>query len=117
MEDDLEFSPDFLEYFEATLTLLRSDPSLWCVSAWNDNGKRGLIDETKPELLYRTDFFGGLGWMITKELWANVSRPLNYNKFFLLIFSLFILKSPMRSWPRIPYTKELWANVSRPLTK
>ena len=37
-----------------------------CVSAWNDNGKAGLINETAPELLYRTDFFGGLGWMLTK---------------------------------------------------
>lgn len=73
VEDDLEFSPDFFEYFEATLPLLRSDPTLWCISAWNDNGKRGLIDETKPELLYRTDFFGGLGWMITRELWVEVS--------------------------------------------
>ena len=71
VEDDLEFAEDFFEYFEATLPILRADPTLWCVSAWNDNGKRGLIDETKPELLYRTDFFGGLGWMLTKELWTN----------------------------------------------
>jgi alpha-1,3-mannosyl-glycoprotein beta-1,2-N-acetylglucosaminyltransferase len=71
VEDDLEFSEDFFEYFEATLPILRSDPTLWCVSAWNDNGKRGLIDETKPELLHRTDFFGGLGWMMTSELWNN----------------------------------------------
>ena len=71
VEDDLEFAEDFFEYFEATLPILRSDPTLWCVSAWNDNGKRGLIDETKPELLYRTDFFGGLGWMMTRELWMN----------------------------------------------
>ena len=39
------------------------------MSAWNDNGKAGLINETAPELLYRTDFFGGLGWMLTK--WDN----------------------------------------------
>jgi len=71
VEDDLEVSPDFFEYFESTLPLLRKDPSLWCVSAWNDNGKKGLIDESNPDLLYRTDFFGGLGWMMTKELWMN----------------------------------------------
>ena len=71
VEDDLEVAEDFFEYFEATLPILRSDPTLWCVSAWNDNGKRGLIDESKPELLYRTDFFGGLGWMMTRELWMN----------------------------------------------
>ena len=38
---------------------------------WNDNGKKGLIDESRPDLLYRTDFFGGLGWMLTRELWVN----------------------------------------------
>ena len=53
VEDDLEIAPDFFEYFTATLPLLRSDPSLWCVSAWNDNGKAGLINQTAPELLYR----------------------------------------------------------------
>jgi len=30
-----------------------------------------LIDLSRPELLHRTDFFGGLGWMMTKELWAK----------------------------------------------
>lgn len=69
VEDDLEVAPDFYEYFEATLPILKADSTLWCVSAWNDNGKNGLIDETKPEMLHRTDFFGGLGWMLTKELW------------------------------------------------
>ena len=72
VEDDLEFSPDFFSYFEATLPLLRSDPSLMCVSAWNDNGKENLIDGSRPDLLYRTDFFGGLGWMLTKNLWSEL---------------------------------------------
>jgi len=73
VEDDLEVSPDFYQYFSATLPILREDKSLWCVSAWNDNGKAGLIDEKSPELLYRTDFFPGLGWMITKDLWDELS--------------------------------------------
>lgn len=73
VEDDLEVSPDFYEYFSATLPLLKTDPSLWCVSAWNDNGKQGLIDENATSLLYRTDFFPGLGWMITKDLWNELS--------------------------------------------
>jgi len=72
VEDDLEVSPDFFEYFSGTLPLLRSDPSLWCVSAWNDNGKNGLINPNNPELLYRTDFFPGLGWMLTKEVWSEL---------------------------------------------
>ena len=29
VEDDLEISPDFFEYFSATLPLLRQDKSLW----------------------------------------------------------------------------------------
>jgi len=72
VEDDLEVAPDFYEYFEATLPILKADKNLWCVSAWNDNGKSGLIDPNAPELLYRTDFFGGLGWMLTKELWNEI---------------------------------------------
>ena len=34
-------------------------------------GKKGLIDETKPELLHRSDFFGGLGWMMSRKLWTE----------------------------------------------
>lgn len=63
--DDLDIAPDFFEYFLGTYWLLKRDPTLWCVSAWNDNGKAGLVDEAHPELLYRTDFFPGLGWMLT----------------------------------------------------
>ncbi|TRY74448.1 hypothetical protein TCAL_04948 [Tigriopus californicus] len=73
VEDDLEIAPDFFEYFEATLPILKSDPSLYCVSAWNDNGKQGLIDQVQKSLLYRSDFFGGLGWMLTRELWRELS--------------------------------------------
>jgi hypothetical protein len=36
--DDLEISPDFLDYFRALYPLMLEDKSLWCVSAWNDNG-------------------------------------------------------------------------------
>ncbi|XP_020789132.2 alpha-1,3-mannosyl-glycoprotein 2-beta-N-acetylglucosaminyltransferase a [Boleophthalmus pectinirostris] len=72
VEDDLEVAPDFFEYFRALHPLLRSDPSLWCVSAWNDNGREGFVDPGKSSLLYRTDFFPGLGWMLVKELWDEL---------------------------------------------
>lgn len=65
-------APDFFEYFRALLPLLQSDPTLWCVSAWNDNGRDGFIDPAKTDLLYRTDFFPGLGWMLRKELWEEL---------------------------------------------
>lgn len=73
VEDDLDISTDFFEYFLGTYPLLVADKSLWCVSAWNDNGKRGLVDENAAHLLYRTDFFPGLGWMLNKDLWLELS--------------------------------------------
>ena len=52
--------------------MLDQDPSIWCVSAWNDNGKAGLIESDENSKLYRSDFFPGLGWMITKKLWQEL---------------------------------------------
>ncbi|XP_030014897.1 alpha-1,3-mannosyl-glycoprotein 2-beta-N-acetylglucosaminyltransferase a [Sphaeramia orbicularis] len=72
VEDDLEVAPDFFEYFRAMHPLLKSDPSLWCASAWNDNGRDGYVDPGKADLLYRTDFFPGLGWMLLSELWEEL---------------------------------------------
>ncbi len=67
-----QVAPDFFEYFRALHPILKSDPALWCVSAWNDNGREGFVDPGKASLLYRTDFFPGLGWMLTKDLWAEL---------------------------------------------
>ena len=75
--DDLDVAPDFYEYFLGTFPLLRADDTLWCVSAWNDNGKSGLTDESAPELLYRSDFFPGLGWMMSKKLWDEIGTIFN----------------------------------------
>ncbi|XP_053718484.1 alpha-1,3-mannosyl-glycoprotein 2-beta-N-acetylglucosaminyltransferase b isoform X1 [Synchiropus splendidus] len=72
VEDDLEVSVDFYEYFRALYPILRADPSLWCVSAWNDNGRDALVDPSKADLLHRTDFFPGLGWMLLKEMWDEL---------------------------------------------
>nr|SVE75765.1 EOG090X06K9 [Daphnia hispanica] len=73
VEDDLDVAPDFFSYFASTYQLLQNDPTLWCVSAWNDNGKASLVDmQHGSQILYRSDFFPGLGWMITKELWDEL---------------------------------------------
>ncbi|VVD02290.1 unnamed protein product [Leptidea sinapis] len=72
VEDDLDISADFYEYFLGTYPLLLKDPSIWCISAWNDNGKNGLIDLSRPELLHRTDFFPGLGWTLRRETWLDL---------------------------------------------
>ncbi|KAF9804029.1 hypothetical protein SFRURICE_019225 [Spodoptera frugiperda] len=73
VEDDLDISPDFFEYFLGTYPLLLKDPSLWCISAWNDNGKMEVIDMSRPELLHRTDFFPGLGWVLRREMWRKLA--------------------------------------------
>ncbi|KAK4471199.1 hypothetical protein MN116_004649 [Schistosoma mekongi] len=72
VEDDLDLAPDFLSYFMGTYTLLTQDNTLFCVSAFNDNGRIHLIDVTRPDLLYRTDFFPGLGWMLLREFWFEI---------------------------------------------
>ena len=50
--DDLNISPDFFEYFEALYHVLKSDPTLYCVSAWNDNGKAKHIED-KPGKVFQ----------------------------------------------------------------
>ncbi|MEE6475535.1 hypothetical protein FKM82_010789 [Ascaphus truei] len=72
VEDDLEVAPDFYEYFQASLTLLHQDPTLWCASAWNDNGKEALVEGGASFLLHRSDFFPGLGWLLLRELWEEL---------------------------------------------
>lgn len=72
VEDDLEVAPDFFEYFRALYPILHADSSLWCVSAWNDNGRDALVDASKASLLHRTDFFPGLGWMLLKDMWDEL---------------------------------------------
>uniref|UniRef100_A0A0R3RG53 Alpha-1,3-mannosyl-glycoprotein 2-beta-N-acetylglucosaminyltransferase n=1 Tax=Elaeophora elaphi TaxID=1147741 RepID=A0A0R3RG53_9BILA len=71
LSDDLLLAPDFLEYMLASRKLLFEDPTIWCISAWNDNGKKELIVKNNS-LLHRTDFFPGLGWMLTSHLWEEL---------------------------------------------
>lgn len=66
----MELAPDFFLYFEATSLLLSSDPSLFCISSWNDHGQARLVQNESA--LLRSDFFPGLGWMLTRDFWAEV---------------------------------------------
>uniref|UniRef100_A0A7S3AC40 alpha-1,3-mannosyl-glycoprotein 2-beta-N-acetylglucosaminyltransferase n=1 Tax=Haptolina ericina TaxID=156174 RepID=A0A7S3AC40_9EUKA len=67
------FSPDFLSLFEQTAWLLQADPTVWCVSSWNDNGFTDLVSDADLGRLFRTDVFPGLGWMLRRELWEELS--------------------------------------------
>uniref|UniRef100_A0A1D1ZFI7 Alpha-1,3-mannosyl-glycoprotein 2-beta-N-acetylglucosaminyltransferase n=1 Tax=Anthurium amnicola TaxID=1678845 RepID=A0A1D1ZFI7_9ARAE len=71
LEDDMEIAPDFFDYFEATTTLLDNDKTIMAVSSWNDNGQKQFVHDAKT--LYRSDFFPGLGWMLTKSIWDELS--------------------------------------------
>jgi hypothetical protein len=69
VEDDLLFSPDFYDYFLATAPILDYDPSVFIISAWNDNGFKGKVKN--PYGLKRTEFFPGLGWLLTRSLYKG----------------------------------------------
>ncbi|CAB9519040.1 Alpha-1,3-mannosyl-glycoprotein 2-beta-N-acetylglucosaminyltransferase [Seminavis robusta] len=69
LEEDLRIAPDFFGYFEATAPLLDADPHLLAVSAFNDNGYQNQAVDTKR--LLRSDFFPGLGWMMTRQTWTQ----------------------------------------------
>lgn len=70
LEEDLEIAPDFFSFFAATLPLLKRDKDLFCVSAWNDNGKPEIASD--PRAIVRSDFFPGLGWMLLKGFWNEI---------------------------------------------
>ncbi|GKY92156.1 hypothetical protein MPSEU_000186900 [Mayamaea pseudoterrestris] len=69
LEEDLHVAPDFFAYFKATAPILDNDKTLLAVSAFNDNGFHGKVKD--PTRILRSDFFPGLGWMMTRRLWEN----------------------------------------------
>ncbi|CAM8941719.1 unnamed protein product [Rhodiola kirilowii] len=71
LEDDMEIASDFFDYFEAAADLLDKDKSIMAVSSWNDNGQKQFVHD--PYALYRSDFSPGLGWMLTKSTWDELS--------------------------------------------
>ncbi|KAK8383416.1 hypothetical protein O3P69_019063 [Scylla paramamosain] len=73
LEEDLDVSPDFFSYFSQTLTLLEEDPTLYCVSAWNDQGYEHTGSD--PALLYRVETMPGLGWLLRRSLYKEELEP------------------------------------------
>lgn len=69
VEDDLLFSPDFYEYFTSVAPILEADKSAFIISAWSDNGFKDKVKN--PFSLHRTDYFPGLGWLLTRDLYEN----------------------------------------------
>jgi alpha-1,3-mannosyl-glycoprotein beta-1,2-N-acetylglucosaminyltransferase len=71
LEDDMKVSKDFFEMFEALAPLLDADPTLWCISSWNDNGFQTF--ELPEGKFFRSSYFPGLGWMLRRSLWEELS--------------------------------------------
>ena len=66
----MRLSVDFFPYFEAGAKLLDKEPSLYCISSWNDHGQKQFVQDSQQ--LERSDFFPGLGWMLTNALWQSL---------------------------------------------
>ncbi|PKA53987.1 Alpha-1,3-mannosyl-glycoprotein 2-beta-N-acetylglucosaminyltransferase [Apostasia shenzhenica] len=67
----MEIAPDFFNYFEVAATILDNDKTIMAVSSWNDNGQHQFVRD--PKALFRSDFFPGLGWMLKKSTWVELS--------------------------------------------
>lgn len=72
-EEDLDIARDAMIYFNQTLDLLKRDPSLYCVSAWNDQGYEHTARDSS--LLYRIETMPGLGWMLSRQLYKQELEP------------------------------------------
>ena len=74
LEEDIEVARDFFSLMNATADLLDVDDTLLAVSSFNDNGRSDLVADSKR--LVRSDFFPGLGWMMSRSVWdGNADHP------------------------------------------
>ncbi len=72
VEDDMIFAPDILLYFAQVGPLMDKDQSIYSISAYNDNGFAGRVEQ--DNMVYRTDFFIGLGWLVSRRHWEEEWR-------------------------------------------
>ncbi|XP_033095653.1 protein O-linked-mannose beta-1,2-N-acetylglucosaminyltransferase 1-like isoform X1 [Anneissia japonica] len=73
LEEDLDVSEDFFSYFSQTRHLLEEDDSIYCISAWNDQGYEHTCND--PSLLYRVETMPGLGWMLKRSIYKEELEP------------------------------------------
>ncbi|KAJ8279035.1 hypothetical protein COCON_G00061010 [Conger conger] len=73
LEEDLDISIDFFSFLSQTIHLLNEDDSLYCISAWNDQGYEHTAED--PSLLYRVESMPGLGWVLKKSLYKDELEP------------------------------------------
>lgn len=68
-EEDLSMSVDVLSYFKQLLPVFENDKSVYCISAWNDQGYKHLSND--PAMLYRVETMPGLGWVLSRRLFKD----------------------------------------------
>ncbi|XP_060132920.1 protein O-linked-mannose beta-1,2-N-acetylglucosaminyltransferase 1 isoform X2 [Zootoca vivipara] len=73
LEEDLDISIDFFSFLSQSIYLLEEDDSLYCISAWNDQGYEHTAED--PSLLYRVETMPGLGWVLRKTLYKDELEP------------------------------------------
>nr|DBA17711.1 TPA: hypothetical protein GDO54_016041 [Pyxicephalus adspersus] len=73
LEEDLDISVDFFSFLSQTIHLLEEDESLYCISAWNDQGYEHTAED--PSLLYRVETMPGLGWVLRRNLYKEELEP------------------------------------------
>ena len=66
LEDDLSVAPDFFVYFNWALDLFKIDPTLYCVSAWNDHGMNHAVGG--DIVVNRVEGMPGLGWAMSRSI-------------------------------------------------
>lgn len=69
LEEDLTMSVDILNYFKQLLPVFENDRSVYCISAWNDQGYKHLSND--PAMLYRVETMPGLGWVLSRRLFKD----------------------------------------------
>lgn len=69
LEEDLDVSVDILSYFKQLLPVYENDESVYCISAWNDQGYDHVCSD--PAMMYRVDTMPGLGWVLSRKLFKN----------------------------------------------
>ncbi|XP_027010299.1 protein O-linked-mannose beta-1,2-N-acetylglucosaminyltransferase 1 [Tachysurus fulvidraco] len=73
LEEDLDISIDFYSFLSQTIHLLNEDESIYCISAWNDQGYEHTAEDSS--LLYRVESMPGLGWVLKKSLYKDELEP------------------------------------------
>ena len=83
LDDRAEFSPDLFWYFAQLEPTLMSEDSLWCVSAWNDNGLAPYVADLSA--LFRTDWHPSFAWMMRSATawWLHDRWPKDHVSQFL----------------------------------